>query len=127
LESARKWRKNNPDHQAITQAVQKARRQNDPADLQKRYAREAVAYARKLGELIKEPCFICGAEQVEAHHPSYERDCWLIVQWLCGKHHYRANRMGCDFKYYTELLDIQYEEFYKEDKVELERCDDYTN
>lgn len=52
-------------------------------------ARNLVAKAVKVGKLIRQPCFICGSEIVEAHHPDYERP--LDVTWLCKKHHREAH------------------------------------
>lgn len=50
-------------------------------------AREAVAYALKMGRLVKEPCSVCGCEKVDGHHESYLKKDWLKVIWLCRKHH----------------------------------------
>lgn len=52
-------------------------------------ARNLVAKAVKSGKLKKQPCFICGSEIVEAHHPDYNRP--LDVIWLCNKHHREAH------------------------------------
>lgn len=45
----------------------------------------AVGNAVRDGKLQKEPCFMCGAEKVEAHHPDYSQP--LTVIWLCPGHH----------------------------------------
>ena len=45
----------------------------------------AVARSLKSGELEPLPCIVCGSENVEAHHPSY--DLPLSVVWLCSVHH----------------------------------------
>ncbi len=35
-----------------------------------------------------EPCRVCGAPDVEAHHRDYDApDAHLQVDWLCGQHH----------------------------------------
>ncbi len=39
----------------------------------------------KRGKIIKEPCLICGSENVEAHHEDYNKP--LEVIWLCREHH----------------------------------------
>lgn len=45
----------------------------------------AVSRAVKAGKLSKLPCWICGDENVEGHHPDY--DAPLDVVWLCPVHH----------------------------------------
>lgn len=47
--------------------------------------RDAVAEAIKKGRLIRLPCEVCGAVNVQAHHPDYRKP--LKVRWLCRKHH----------------------------------------
>lgn len=54
-------------------------------DPEKRKARIMVGNAIRDGRLIKQPCFICGNTEVEAHHPDYSRP--LDVTWLCSPHH----------------------------------------
>lgn len=125
--SCKKWRDGNPEHQAEINVAGKARRREKTESAEHQFAREAIEYMRVCGELPRQrPCEICGELPAEEHHPSYERDCWKLSQPLCGRHHYRANRMGVEFKYYTKLLDELYEEHYKDNTVELERCDDGT-
>jgi hypothetical protein len=41
--------------------------------------------ALRDGRIKPEPCFVCGAEKVEAHHPDYSSP--LDVVWLCIPHH----------------------------------------
>lgn len=48
-------------------------------------ANAAVARAVKVGTLHKLPCWVCGSEQVEGHHPDYDSP--LDVVWLCAAHH----------------------------------------
>lgn len=57
----------------------------------RRKAHLLVQYAIKKGELIRLPCFICGAEKTEAHHPDYSRP--LDVIWLCTQHHKDTHAM----------------------------------
>ena len=52
---------------------------------EKRKAELEVGNAIKYGKLFKEPCFVCGASDVEAHHPDYSAP--LSVVWLCVDHH----------------------------------------
>lgn len=42
---------------------------------------------RRIG---REPCFICGKEDVEGHHYDYSRP--LSVSWLCTAHHAEIHR-----------------------------------
>lgn len=62
----------------------------------RRYARNAVAHALRLGSLVRQPCFICGAA-AEAHHPDYSMP--LVVTWLCPKHHKEAHRATAKILY----------------------------
>ena len=51
-----------------------------------RLAHQAVALAIKSGELLRQPCEVCGeADLVEAHHETYDKP--LDVRWLCALHH----------------------------------------
>lgn len=56
----------------------------------KRYARNAVAHALRVGLIARQPCFICGDPNTHGHHASY--DLPLTVTWLCPKHHKEAHR-----------------------------------
>jgi ribosomal protein S27AE len=60
------------------------------ADPQKEKARNAVRHAIDHGRLTRQPCEICGAATVEAHHDDYARP--LDVRWLCRRHHGHAHR-----------------------------------
>lgn len=57
-----------------------------------------VQTLQRLGLLLPEPCEVCGAEKVDAHHNDYDRP--GDVRWLCRKHHVqhhqaeRAKRRG---------------------------------
>ena len=44
----------------------------------------------KSGRLKKEPCKVCGAKRVQAHHPDYSKP--LKVVWLCPLHHKLEHR-----------------------------------
>ena len=52
-------------------------------------AKIANAAVRK-GLLQRQPCHICGAEKVEAHHTHYSHP--LEVVWLCRSHHVQLHR-----------------------------------
>lgn len=56
----------------------------------KKTARAKVAWAVKVGTLIKTPCEVCGSEKVEAHHKNYKKP--LQVNWFCKKHHTEADK-----------------------------------
>lgn len=53
-------------------------------------AHNAVSRAIRKGSLQRGCCFVCGALEVEAHHPDYSR--LLDVVWLCRKHHAEVHR-----------------------------------
>jgi hypothetical protein len=48
-------------------------------------ARRLVRSAVMRGDLTRQPCEVCGAAQVHAHHDDYGRP--LDVRWLCPPHH----------------------------------------
>jgi hypothetical protein len=48
-------------------------------------AHAKVQYALRTGQLAREPCEKCGAEDSEAHHEDYSKP--LEVRWLCNHHH----------------------------------------
>ncbi len=70
------FRAANPDHCRV-----KDRRQNKL----KRAARISARHAIKTGKLLRQPCEVCGAIKVDAHHDDYSKR--LDVRWLCRKHH----------------------------------------
>ena len=53
-------------------------------------ARGAVANALRSGRLKKQPCEICGDENVHGHHDDYSKP--LDVRWLCPVHHREAHK-----------------------------------
>lgn len=59
----------------------------------------AVARALRGGLLIKEPCFMCGNPESEAHHPHYGAP--LLVTWLCAAHHKEIHLAYPDDHYHT--------------------------
>jgi hypothetical protein len=56
----------------------------------KQLARKAVLSAVRSGQLIPQPCEVCGDLPSEAHHPDYRKK--LIVRWLCLVHHREADK-----------------------------------
>lgn len=62
-----------------------ALRLQDPAERLKRRARRAARKAIATGELVRQPCEVCGHSIVEAHHDDYAKP--LAIRWLCPRHH----------------------------------------
>ena len=58
-------------------------------------AHTIVGAATRTGRLKKLPCFICGCEKTEAHHPNYQTP--LDVVWLCPAHHKQAHALAKKF------------------------------
>jgi hypothetical protein len=69
-ERKRRWRFNNP---VKAQTIRKAN--------------HAVEHAITLGLIVRSKfCSRCGSQDhVQAHHRSYKRQHWLMVEWLCRK------------------------------------------
>lgn len=55
------------------------------SNTEKYKAHSAVNRAIKSGMLTKLPCFVCGSDKTEAHHPDYSSP--IDVIWLCPAHH----------------------------------------
>lgn len=55
-----------------------------------------VSNAIKLGKLMPQPCFVCGAAKSEAHHADYSLP--LAVTWLCKKHHVETHQLAKQLK-----------------------------
>ncbi len=62
------------------------------ANQERRAAHYAVSNALRSGELKKLNCFVCGAANVEAHHPDYSSP--LDVVWLCVTHHKETHALA---------------------------------
>lgn len=75
-------RRGSERRKASSLSSSKAQRAKDPA---KYKARTALGNAVRDGKIAKQPCVICGAEKVEAHHNDYSRP--LEVIWFCRAHH----------------------------------------
>ena len=48
-------------------------------------AKIILNHAIETGKIKKQPCQICSAKRVEAHHEDYTKP--LDVDWLCNMHH----------------------------------------
>lgn len=57
----------------------------DPANSMKNAAQRKARDAIYSGNLARQPCEVCGAAKVHAHHDDYSKP--LDVRWLCFKHH----------------------------------------
>ncbi len=64
--------------------------------LDRHLARQAVRLAVAQGVLARaEWCSSCGeVAKVQAHHPSYAVQDWLIVEWLCSRCHQNRHNRG---------------------------------
>jgi len=56
---------------------------------ERKSATVVVSNAVRDGRLKKQPCEVCGALKVEAHHDDYTKP--LEVRWLCNPHHKAAD------------------------------------
>jgi len=56
----------------------------------RRWAHNALRAALKAGLLERQPCEVCGCDQVDGHHPDYDQP--IAVIWLCRKHHVEVHR-----------------------------------
>ena len=75
------WRKTDDGKVSVAKSIDKWFFNNKKA----RTCHTAVNNAKRDGKLIKQPCEICGANYVHAHHCDYNKP--LDVLWLCPKHH----------------------------------------
>lgn len=57
-------------------------------------SRANVAYHVGQGHVEKQPCYVCGDNDAEAHHEDYGKP--LDIQWLCKNHHNELHRKGKD-------------------------------
>lgn len=46
-------------------------------------SRRAVSNALRAGQLVRQPCEICGSAPTDAHHDSYRPERQLDIRWLC--------------------------------------------
>lgn len=91
------WRWANPDRVRASAAKTRARYP------ERELARRAVGLAILAGQLVPQPCRICGLkpkkvngrQRIEAHHhKGYDPEFWRDVEWLCVPHHKEADRLA---------------------------------
>jgi len=58
---------------------------------EKYLARLLMTKAIRRGDLVKQPCEVCGSEEVEGHHDDYSKP--LAVRWLCKTHHIEHHKL----------------------------------
>lgn len=61
------------------------------ANTRQKYAWNLTAAAIRRGRLVKQPCEVCGAASVQAHHDDYSNP--LDVRWLCRAHHEETHQL----------------------------------
>lgn len=88
----RKWREENRDHHNEYNRAWRKRnraRQNELTDRWRKEktgdATKKVHYRIRKGEIIPQPCEVCGCPHTEAHHDDYNKP--LDVRWLCRECH----------------------------------------
>lgn len=77
---------------AFSESHSKATKKYKENHSEKRKAQAAIAHGLRDGKIEKLPCFVCGSEKSEAHHPNY--DAPLDVIWLCDTHHKQTHVLG---------------------------------
>ncbi len=82
-EYKKEWHKKNPGKKTEYGRVYRDRHPD------KYIAHQAVKYALREGQLIKQPCG-CGCVEVEAHHEDYSKP--LEVVWICRPCHRKYHR-----------------------------------
>lgn len=61
-------------------------------------AHRMVAYHVRAGNLMRQPCEVCGSINSVAHHDDYDKP--LVVRWMCQAHHkqwHEANGEGLNY------------------------------
>ncbi len=84
---ARLKKKEDPDFVKKEREKYHARLEKDIFNRIKKNCREATHRRIRAGILVKQPCEVCGTnEMIEAHHDDYSKP--LEVRWLCSRHHH---------------------------------------
>lgn len=68
---------------------ERVKREWDRNNPEKRRAHKLVEKAIERGEIIKQPCSVCGEMKAHAHHDDYSRP--MDIMWLCPLHHRRRH------------------------------------
>lgn len=88
------------DRQKSRTLQQKRRRPKDHQRRNRKYeklhperaaAKRAVMIAVRSGNIIPQPCEVCGKSSAQAHHDDYSKP--LEVLWLCRFHHGERHRL----------------------------------
>ncbi len=77
-------------HAANMRKQRPKHRELPPLAKKKATARAYTNVLVRRGHLSKDKCRVCGAVDVQAHHPDYDNP--RIVEWLCGPCHKKAHR-----------------------------------
>lgn len=59
---------------------------------EKHAAHLAMTAAIRRGELVRQPCEVCGNPKTDGHHDDYSKP--LDVRWLCRVHHLEHHKSG---------------------------------
>ena len=78
------------------EAVKRAKKEWAKRNADKRRAHNLLAKAIAKGAIHKLPCFVCGREDAEAHHPDYSAP--LAVTWLCSRHHDQLHKEAREYE-----------------------------
>jgi hypothetical protein len=76
-------------------AVARAHKKWEAEHPERRKAIVALGNAVRDKKLERQPCFVCGKEKVEAHHPIYSMP--LDVVWLCNHHHRLTHAQAMEY------------------------------
>jgi len=74
--------RNAPDRRAKAMQIMRDYERRNPIKVA---ARLAVREAVRTGQMLRQPCEVCGLAKAQAHHCDYGKP--LDVRWLCTKHH----------------------------------------
>ena len=78
---------------------------------EKRSAKNKIAHLTRNGQLVRQPCSICGEPNAQAHHPNYDKP--LEVVWLCQCHHFEVHLKQRELKLEQAKEQAKYERLKK--------------
>jgi hypothetical protein len=89
------WRRQSPERKRAIIDSRKPQKPRPGRRVRKRpilhdQARAVAKLAIARGDLVRQPCEVCGVEPAQAHHDDYSKP--LDVRWLCRKHHGEQHR-----------------------------------